>query len=229
MNYQELSQNCQTIGLDCPIVAFQQYSSFLREWNERMNLTAIVEEEQIIEKHFWDCILPLKNKLIQGRWADVGSGAGFPGLVWKIMKPELEMTLIEPTGKRCQFLQYVIDELHLEKIKVVNERAEDYVKNHREEFAGVTARAVSNLSLLSELCVPLIQVHGYFLALKGKQGRQELEVAKHALDVLDVQLIEKQEETIGQNEKRVNLLFQKKQITNKKYPRNYGQMKKKPL
>lgn len=229
MNYQELSRHCQKMGLYCPIESFQRYASLLQEWNERMNLTAITEEKEIIEKHFLDCILPLHHSVIQGHWADVGSGAGFPGLVWKIMKPELEMTLIEPTGKRCQFLRHVINELQLEKIKVVNERAEDYAKLHREEFDGVTARAVSNLPLLSELCIPLIKVNGYFFPLKGKQGHQELESAKNALQRLHVRLIEEQEETIGQDERRVNLLFQKIKPTDQKYPRNYSQMKKKPL
>ena len=229
MNYQELNEKCQKIGFNCPVEKFKRYTELLQEWNEKMNLTAISEEEEIVEKHYWDCIIPLKNPFISGQWADVGSGAGFPGLVWKIMKPALDMTLIEPTGKRCQFLQEVIRTLDLKKIRVVNQRAEEFVKEHREVFDGVTARAVSNLSLLSELCVPLVKETGYFFPLKGKQGLEELDNARHAIDVLGIQLKEIQEESLVMGDKRVNLVFQKIKKTDRKYPRNYGQMKKKPL
>ena len=136
------------------------YASFLAEYNEKINLTAIKEPEEIVEKHFYDCLLPLSADKIHGRAADIGSGAGFPGLVWKIAKPDLSMVLIEPTGKRCTFLKTVISELGLKDIEVVNQRSEDYVKEARETFDVVTARAVANLRVLCELCVPLVKKAG---------------------------------------------------------------------
>lgn len=229
MNYLELEKKCQELGFECPIEQFKTYAKLLQSWNEKMNLTAITEEEEVIEKHFWDCTISLKNKQVEGSWADVGSGAGFPGMVWKIMKPDLKMTLIEPTGKRCLFLSKVIEELSLKNIVVENARAEEYVLQHREVFDGVTARAVSNLSLLSELCAPLIKEGGYFLPLKGKQGMEELASSKNAFEKLGLKLEESQEEELDSGDKRVNLLIKKIKATPLKYPRNYGQMKKKPL
>ncbi len=229
MNYQELEKKCADLGLVCPLMSFEKYFKLLKEWNEKINLTAIKDEEDVINKHFWDCIIPLKSKEIKGVWADVGSGAGFPGIVWKIMRPDLNLVLIEPTNKRCLFLNEVIKQLNLQKIQVVNERAEDYVKEKREYFDGVSARAVSKLSILVELSAPLIKVGGYFLPLKGKMALEELAEAKKAISLLGLKLLKTQEDDLGSNNTRINFLFQKFKETPIKFPRNYGQIKKKPL
>ena len=208
---------------------FIRYISLLQTWNRKMNLTAIDETEEIIEKHFYDCILPLSDFDLKGTCADVGSGAGFPGIVWKIVKPDISMTLIEPTGKRCHFLEAVITELGLKNIQVVNERAEDYASKHRESFDVVTARAVANMSVLSELCVPLVKINGLFVAMKGMHGKEEAQQASHALDVLGVQLLNMSEESLYSGDQRVNLIYKKVKSTPSQYPRNYGTIKKKPL
>ena len=208
---------------------FEAYLSLLQEWNEKINLTAITETGEIIEKHFYDCILPLTFRDIHGKVADVGSGAGFPGLVWKIVRPDLDITLIEPTGKRCTFLNEVIDQLHLQNIRVVNERAEEHAKKNREAYDVVTARAVANLRILSELCVPLVKVNGLFIAMKGMHGEEEAVEAQHALTELGAEETGSQETSLYSGDHRVNLFFQKVRNTPARYPRNYGQIKKKPL
>lgn len=208
---------------------FKQYSDLLTEWNQKMNLTAITSPEDITEKHFYDCLLPCMKIKPSGKVADVGSGAGFPGIVWKIAYPELSVTLIEPTGKRCMFLNTVIRELKLNGIETVNARAEDYVKSHREEYDLVTARAVANLRILAELCLPLTKKNGMFLAMKGQAGSEENRAAENALEKLGAKLEVSQEETVGEGEKRVNLWYRKIRNTPAEYPRHYSQIKKKPL
>ena len=199
MRQEEFVQALQTLHIalsDTQLLQLQEYAELLKTWNEKMNLTAITEYEEVLEKHFYDCIIPLKNAYVQGSVLDVGSGAGFPGLVWKIMKPELQVTLLEPTGKRCTFLKEVISHLHLENILVVNERAEEFVINHRESFDVVTARAVANLNVLSELCVPLVKVGGYFYALKGAKGKEEELSASKAMTILGMELKEEEHYTL---------------------------------
>ena len=145
------------------------YYEMLYETSKVMNLTTIVELEEAYIKHFYDSLLMSKvvDLTKELTLADIGTGAGFPGLVLKIVYPNLKVTLIEPIGKRCKFLQSVIDRLELKYIYVVNERAEDAVKKYRESFDVVTARAVASLNILSEICVPFVKINGLFIALKG--------------------------------------------------------------
>jgi len=210
------------------ITQFQTYMRLLQEWNEKMNLTAIVKDEEVWEKHFYDSILPFIG-LDLSSFCDVGSGAGFPGIPVKIVYPDCEMTLIEPLQKRCLFLEEVVSQLKLENISVMNVRAEEYAKEHRALFSIVSARAVAKLSILLELCIPLLKVDGIFVALKGKNGDQELKQAKKALSLLHVKLIKEEKTTIEEDATRINFYFQKVQATPIKYPRAYGQIKKKPL
>lgn len=232
MDIAQLTDNCRNIGITLDedmIRSLEIYSDLLTEWNMKINLTAIKEPEEIIEKHFYDCILPLSSGLIRGRCADVGSGAGFPGLVWKIVRPDLQMVLIEPTGKRCTFLKTVIHELKLKDIEVVNERSEDCVRKEREAFDTVTARAVANLSVLSELCVPLVKKGGVFAAMKGSAGEEEAEKAEHAMKVLGAALEKVQKVNLPSGDERINLFYRKTVNTPPEYPRNYGRIKKQPL
>lgn len=214
---------------DKQLAQFEQYALLLQEWNEKMNLTAITEMEEIVEKHFYDCLLPFQYIKIEGKIVDVGSGAGFPGLVWKIAYPDLDITLLEPIQKRCTFLKEVIKQLGLEKIKVVNARAEDFAKDARETYDYASARAIARQNILSELCMPLIKVGGHMISLKGMKGVEESEEAKKASDTLGVQLIQTIETELPSQEKRVILVYKKVKKTPEKYPRNYGAIKKKPL
>lgn len=223
-------QKCKEIGIelsDAQLQQFERYMELLIEWNQKMNLTAIVEEEEIWEKHFWDSIEPFDN-LSNLSLCDVGSGAGFPGVPLKIVYPSMSLTILEPLQKRCRFLETVKEELGLEDVSIHSVRAEDYAKEHREIFDIVSARAVARLSILMELCAPLVKVDGQFIALKGKQGHEELEEAKNALSLLGLSFKQEQSASID-GAARINLYFNKENKTPKKYPRAYGQIKKKPL
>ncbi len=213
---------------DTQINQLDQYADLLYEWNQKMNLTAIDQKEEVYEKHFLDSIVPLSLYEIQGSVADVGTGAGFPGLVWAIVRSDLRVTLIEPTGKRCNFLNAVTQALQLNNVKVVNKRSEECVEL-RESFDVVTARAVANLQILSELCVPLVKVGGCFLSMKGAQGDEEASNAEHALQVLGCAKAELKETHLPSGDTRIFVYAAKKKATDAQYPRAYARIKKKPL
>lgn len=232
MTIQKFKENSAVSGIQLTeeqLKQFDLYARLLEEWNQKMNLTAITEYEEILEKHFHDCLLPLQEFELKGSCADVGSGAGFPGLVWKIAVPSVQMTLIEPTGKRCTFLKEVISRLGLKGVTVMNERAEDAAGKYRASFDFVTARAVANLRVLSELTVPLLKKDGLFIAMKGMKGREEAKEAEHAMQELGCVLESEQETSLSEGDSRINLFYRKIKETPAKYPRNYGQIKKKPL
>lgn len=227
----ELKQACNKRNIEITeemLKQFDLYAHVLQEWNQKMNLTAIDAIEEVYEKHFFDSILPL-NDSIHGKVADIGSGAGFPGVVWKIVKPSLSIALVEPTKKRCTFLQEVIQQLHLTDIEVFNERSEEHVKKYRQSYDVVTARAVANLRVLSELCIPLVKKGGIFVTMKGSQGDKEVEEATNALQLLGTTLVNKEKTALINGDTREIFTFQKIKDTPMMYPRNYGQIKKKPL
>lgn len=212
---------------DHQLEQFETYLHLLQEWNEKMNLTAITAEEEVWEKHFLDSVLPFLDQPFE-TMADVGSGAGFPGIPVAILFPERKMTLIEPLTKRCKFLNEVKDKLHLDNVTILNRRAEEAVKEHREEYDLVSARAVARLSILLELVTPLLKTGGIFIALKGPAGHDELKAAAPALKTLAMQLEKEQTEEEGDST-RLNLYFKKMKSTPARYPRAYGQIKKKPM
>ena len=207
---------------------FERYADLLIEWNEKFNLTSITGREDIYVKHFYDSILPSLYHDLKGSLVDVGSGAGFPGIPLKIMYPDLEVTLIEPTGKRCTFLNEVISQLSLDKITVVNMRSEDYAREN-VRFDFVTARAVAELNILTELCLPLVKTNGHFIVMKGPKAYQELENASRAIRVLGGTVREVREIPLSSDQTRVLIDIQKTSEHDPKYPRNYSQIKKKPL
>lgn len=207
---------------------FAQYAAMLREWNEKMNLTAITEENAIYEKHFLDCILPSFDFPLQGSLCDVGAGAGFPSIPLKIIYPQLQVTIVEPLGKRITFLKALCDALQL-SVTLVNDRAEEYAKEHRERFDVVSARAVANLPILSELCIPLVKKHGVFLAMKGANALEEVEAAKNAITLLGCELQTVYEKELSDGSKRMNIVYRKVNQTARKYPRAFAQIKKHPL
>ncbi len=229
MNYKELFANNGIQFTDLQLSQLDQYAKLLVEWNEKFNLTAITNEEDIYVKHFLDSILLAKNYNTAGSLCDVGTGAGFPGLVLKIYLPDLNVTLLEPNGKRVTFLNEVIRQLDLKGIETVNERAEDFGKKNFEKYDFATARAVAALNILSELCIPLVKVGGHFLAMKGPKGYQELKEAEKAIRTLACETASIQSFGLGEDNTRVIIDIIKKDHTPSKYPRNYGQIKKKPL
>lgn len=210
---------------------FKQYYELLVEWNQRMNLTAIVEKEQVYLKHFYDSatlvkIIDLNN---EKTLCDIGTGAGFPGIVLKILFPQLEITLVDALNKRIIFLNHVIECLNLKKIKTEHARAEDYARTHREKFDVVTSRAVSTLQILLEYSIPMVKLEKYFIPLKGDIA-QEIKASKHAMDILNVKLeCQEQFHLPVENSLRTILKFRKEKRSHVKYPREFSVMKRNPL
>ncbi|MDY5253003.1 MAG: 16S rRNA (guanine(527)-N(7))-methyltransferase RsmG [Erysipelotrichaceae bacterium] len=232
MELLELKKACEDHGLvitDKMLEQFDRYAQLLIEWNQKMNLTAIVEYDKIIEKHFYDSILCLLQEDIQGKVADVGSGAGFPSLPMKIVRPDLAIEIIEPLQKRCTFLNVVVDSLGLSDVKIINARAEDHAKDHRESYDVVCARAVANMAMLSELCIPLVKKGGMFVALKGSDGHNEYQKAQNALQKLGVELKSCYEDKLLDGSMRINFYFSKVKHTPMMYPRAFAKIKKQPL
>lgn len=209
------------------------YGNLLLEWNEKMNLTAIKEPEEVLFKHFYDCILFFKNVKIpeNATLADVGTGAGFPGMVLKIVRPDLEVTLIDSLNKRLVFLNEVISALGLKGIKTVHSRAEDAGKNplYREKFQIVTARAVASMPVLLEYCLPLTENGGMFVGMKGPTAKEELKACDNALKVLGGGKPKIFTETLTGDEKRTFVLCEKISQTPSKYPRKPSDISKRPL
>lgn len=205
------------------------YAKFLVEYNEKINLTAITEYGDIIEKHFYDSIICSTHKKLKGSLVDVGTGAGFPGVVLKIVYPELSVTLIEPLHKRCVFLNELIEKLDLKKIEVLNVRGEDYSLKNREKYDFVTARAVTNLSALIEICGALVKENGYFIALRGKDGENEINDAKYAIKVMGFEIEETCLDYLSDGSLRVCSFFKKSSKTKKSFPRKYSIIKREPL
>ena len=205
-----------------------KYAEILVEYNEKVNLTAITDPEGIENKHFLDSLLFAKNPLVKGKVVDVGTGAGFPGIVTKIFKPEIELTMIEPTGKRCTFLQYALDTIGI-KAAVVKERAEEAArKGWREKYDVATARAVADMRVLSEYCIPLVKVGGHFIAMKG-DGEKELTPAMNAIGKLGAKFEKIEEYALPDESKRTIIVCKKEKETPKVYPRNGGKISKAPL
>lgn len=207
---------------------FIEYAELLKSWNEKINLTAITELEEVLEKHFLDSLMPSFHEELSGVLCDVGAGAGFPSIPLKIAYPHLSVIILEPIGKRVNFLNELVKKLELKDVIIKNVRAEDYAKEHREEFDIVTARAVSNLQILSELCIPLVKHDGLFIAMKGSNGMNEAKDAEKAISKLGCKLESVQEEELNEAI-RINLFYRKTKKTPTEYPRAYGRIKKDPL
>ena len=204
----------------------ETYFHMLVEWNEKMNLTSITDEEGIYMKHFYDSLVPSFDIEIKGSLCDVGSGAGFPSIPLKIMYPDLKVTIIETLGKRVTFLNELAKTLGIE-INAIHARAEE-CSDLRETFDFVTARAVANMPLLCELCIPLVRVGGKFIVMKGLSGKEELNDSKKALRVLGCK-VENIYESHSEDMTRINIECTKVKPTPKGYPRAFAKMKKSPL
>ncbi len=211
---------------------FEIYYEFLVSENEKYNLTNITLKEDVYTKHFLDSlsletVYDLKKDISV---CDVGSGAGFPAVPLKIMYPNIKLTVIEPTLKRCNFLKQLFEKLDIKDVNIINDRAEN-VKNLK--FDLVTARAVSNLPMLLELCLPLVKVKGRFIALKGSNYKEELCKSNNALKVLNGKVNSVKEYTLLNDEEKYGIhslieIVKEKECSNI-YPRSYSLIKKKPL
>lgn len=206
------------------------YYKMLIEYNTHTNLTRITEEKEVYLKHFYDSLTLVKAVNLNNQTLlDVGTGAGFPGLVLKIVFPNLKVVLLDSLNKRITFLNSVIEKLDLKNIKAVHDRAEEYAKDNKERFDIVTSRAVANLNMLSELCLPFLKIRGYFIPMKA-DAKDELKNAQNAIktlggvikDIINFQL---------PNDTGIRTLIKIEKVskTSEKYPRKFAEIKKKPL
>ncbi len=208
-----------------------EYKRILLEWNQKMNLTAIEEDREVIQKHFIDSLSIMPFLKDVRTMIDIGTGAGFPGIPVKIAQPALEVVLLDSLEKRVGFLKEVLSSLKLEGISAIHSRAEDAgaASLYRERFDAAAARAVASLPVLLEYCLPFVRTGGIFVAMKGSIG-QEAADAKKALDILGGSIEEIKEFTLpGSDMKRTIVIVRKLRQTPTKYPRKAGKPSKEPL
>ncbi|HPE15155.1 MAG TPA: 16S rRNA (guanine(527)-N(7))-methyltransferase RsmG [Bacilli bacterium] len=234
MNKEEFLEQVTKLGINLSIKKQEQleeYYKLLIEYNSHTNLTAITAKEDVYLKHFYDslCIIKIIDLNKDIKLCDIGTGAGFPGLVLKIVFPNLNITLIDSTRKKTIFLEEVIKKLDLKDIKVVTSRIEDYARSHEEEFDIVTARAVAKLNVLLELSTKMIKVKGSFIAMKA-DAEEELKESVQALRILDVSLDQVINYELPREKSRRSLIkIIKLKSTSKEYPRNFSKIKNKSL
>lgn len=216
------------------IEQFSTYYSLLVKWNDKVNLTAITEKNEVYLKHFFDSITPAfyTNFNEPLTLCDVGAGAGFPSIPLKICFPNIQLTIVDSLKKRINFLKTLAKELNLKNIEFHHSRAEDFAqqKDFREKFDRVIARAVARTSVLSELCLPLTKVGGQFIVMKGSKGEEELVNAKAAIKRLGGKTVDRYSFTLPKEESERTLYFiEKVKQTPKRYPRNPGTPQRKPI
>lgn len=228
---ERLLQKAAAYGLDLSgcVDALDTYARSLVAYNQKVNLTAITDPAGIEDRHFIDSLLFAMQPEVSGRLVDVGTGAGFPGIVAKLYKPQLSLTLMEPTGKRVEFLKAVCAELGVQA-EFAKERAEEAArKAWRETFDVATARAVASLPVLAEYCLPLVKVGGVFLALKGADAPAEIAAAAGAVAKLGGKYRCHRDYTLPDGSARAIIVYEKQSQTPPVYPRNGGKIAKVPL
>ena len=216
------------------VAAFERYEKELLEWNSRFNLTAIRDSEGIRSKHFLDsmtCILAW-GEVVPNNLIDIGTGAGFPGIPLKILVPNLQLTLVESVGKKVEFCKFIVDALNLDKVQVIQARAEDIGQNqlYREKYDWAVARAVANLPVLAEYLLPLVKVGGGAIAQKGESGPAEAQKADQAIHLMGGRLRQLIPVSLpGVVEERYLVVMDKIAATHAQYPRRVGIPSKKPI
>ena len=231
MNKQEFFEELAKLGINLTndqIDKLARFYQLLVTWNEKINLTTIIKEEEVYLKHFYDSLTLIKVIDLRQPLTvlDVGTGAGFPGIVLKIVFPNLKITLLDSLTKRINYLNEIIKELDLQDIETVCSRCEEYTKINREKYDLVVARAVSHLKILSEMIIPTVKVNGYFIAMKANLN-DELEITIPMLKKLNSELKEIKEFSLPiENSKRTLVVIKKNAKTALLYPRKYSEIKK---
>lgn len=235
LNLELLKNEAEAIGYSLSqehLTKLDTYAKLLVEWNEKINLTAIVEPDEIVMKHFVDSFLLLNHIVIDKpfRLIDVGTGAGFPSLPCKIICDSMQLTMLDSLNKRIHFLNEVANEVGV-RADCVHGRAEETGKlpDYREQFDYATARAVAHLRELSEYCLPFVKIGGTFVALKGYEIETELDEAKSAIKALGGQIVDVKKYELKDSGKRAIVTIKKISQTPTKYPRSFGKMKKQPI
>ena len=217
------------------IEKLERYYQLLLEWNEKINLTSIVEKEDVIWKHFLDSALIMKSEtwkeIEKKKIIDVGTGAGFPGMVLAILNQDEEFVLLDSLRKRVDFLKLVIDQLQLKNVEAIHGRAEVYGRNvnYRNQFDFVLSRAVAELPVLMEYCIPFVKKDGFFVSYKGKKQEEEVNQSTNAFQELTAQFDHLEQFELRESEMRYLIYIKNNCETNEKYPRREGKPKKKPL
>lgn len=209
---------------------FESFKELLLQYNNKFNLTAITDEKDIYIKHFLDCV---SGDMFFGKCVsvvEIGSGGGFPSIPLKLIRGDLQFTLVESTGKKCEYLKDVVDKLKLSCVQVINARAEELAKDkkYREKFDVCTARAVARLNTLAEYCLPYVKVGGRFIAYKGNNP-EEIEEAKKAFEILGGEIERIEKYGLPDGESRTLVVVKKVKRTPEKYPRGQGKERKCPL
>lgn len=233
----QFRKDIEALGIDLTEKQIQQFISYyekLVEWNEMMNLTAITEYDEVMKKHFIDSMTLIKAFDVNQSASviDVGTGAGFPGLVLKIAFPNLKITLLDSLNKRIQFLNEVIGNLGLDGVETIHGRAEDFAKpgKLREKYDLCVSRAVANLSTLSEYCLPFVKENGLFISYKSEKVQEEMVKADKAISILGGKVERQVEFTLPDSDIYRNLfIIRKVKKTPAKYPRKAGLPSKEPL
>ena len=233
MKINELSATLKIQEINCSEEQLNLLNTFMKvtlEANEKFNLTAITNEDEFVEKMIYDSALALYDlDLSEKSIIDVGTGAGFPGMVLKILEPKAQVTLLDSTAKKINHLLGFAKDQNI-KVEGIAARAEDYARNNREKFDYATARAVSQLNILLELIIPMLKVGGTFIALKGQGYEDEINNSKEALRRLNCRISKIYEFDLPEShEKRAIIHIVKDKQTNKKYPRQYTDIKRLPL
>lgn len=235
INYELLQSEAKKIGVDLGEYGadrFDSYAERLVRWNEHVNLTAITEPDDIVIKHFIDCLYIMKYVAFKKdeKLVDVGTGAGFPGMPLLIANPDLDVTFVDSMEKRIGFLRDVLKNIGLTGTRI-HERAEIVGKDadYREKFDYATARAVAPLNVLCEYCLPLVKVGGLFVSLKGSSGMEELKAAENAINVLGGEVAKAVEYQLPNGDGRSIIIIRKISQTPTKYPRKSKKIDTKPL
>ena len=233
MKINNFIEELKKLGIELTEKQFEQLEEFyelLIDYNEKVNLTRITEKEDVYLKHFYDSLTLIKaiNLNQDLTLCDVGTGAGFPGIVLKICFPQLKITLVETLQKRVRFLYLVKEKLNLKDLFICKERAEIFATNNRNKYDIVTSRAMARLNILNEMCIPLVKENGYFIPMKGSiEG--ELEEASNSIKELNSKIEKIVSFNLPVENSIRNLVVIKKISDNKKYPRSFNEIKNRPL
>ena len=231
--YKKMAEESEKIGIKLPdeqLNEFYEYMQLLLEWNEKMNLTAITDPEEVIKKHFVDSITIKKYRKEENRLIDVGTGAGFPGIPLKILDKSIKLTLLDSLNKRINFLNEIIEKLNLKEVNTIHSRAEEYAKNKvRESYDVAVSRAVADLPILLEYLMPYVKLNGICICMKGPKAQEELERSKKAINILGGKLEKVEKITIDEEMERNLIIIRKIKDTPNKYPRKAGIPTKNPI
>lgn len=213
---------------------FLNYKELLKEWNEKINITTITEDSEVDIKHFLDSLTTLSLDLFEGEESiiDIGTGGGFPGIPLKIMRDNLDVTLLDSLNKRIIFLDEVIERLELKGIRAMHGRAEELSRKaeYREKYSIAISRAVASLDTLSEYCLPFVKVGGHFVAMKGPDIEEEINLGHNAIDILGGKIVETKIITLPESDiKHSLIIIEKTRQISQKYPRGGGKPRKDPL